>query len=173
MNKNVSILSLGSDAQRQIAEKIAAEDALRRAAKAAGGYARAAALTAEERTDIARRAATARWNGEPRPSKFGNVRTSYRSVQGFTRTYDSKGEARQAEVLDLGITTGLVLWWLPQPVFPLPGEKRSYRGDFLVVWADGRVAVQDFKGVDTPKSKDRRKEVKAHYGLDVEIVRPA
>lgn len=106
-------------------------------------------------------------------SKYGNIRTAFKSIQGFERVYDSMGEANYAATLDHGIQAGLVEWWIPQPVFPLPGDKRSYRGDFLIVWTDKRTTVADFKGADTPKSKDRRKEVKAHYGIDVEIVRKA
>ena len=107
---------------------------------------------------------------EAKKPKYGNKRTPYRSRQGFSRIYDSGGEARYASILDQGIDTGLIKWWLPQVTFPLPG-KVSYRADFLIVWADGRISVQDFKGFDTQESRNKRKQVLDLFGVDVELVR--
>jgi hypothetical protein len=105
-------------------------------------------------------------------SKFGNRRTAYKSVQGFERAYDSALEARTAAMYDLGINTGLIKAWLPQVPFLLPGGVR-YVADFLVLWADGRVAFVDAKGRDTQASINKRKQVLALYGIEIELVRAA
>lgn len=103
-------------------------------------------------------------------TKYGAIRTTYSSVQGFTRTFDSKGEARHAELLDGGIKAGLVSWWLPQVTIPLQGGVK-YRADFQVMWADGRLVFQDFKGADTQASINKRKQVAEGFGITVELVR--
>jgi hypothetical protein len=129
-----SILSLGPDAQRQIAEQL---------------------------------------RGQPEAAvvgKYRNRRTAYKSVQGFERAYDSALEARQAALYDYGIERGLIKLWLPQVPFPLPGGV-TYRADFMLVLADGRVKFIDCKGRDTQASINKRKQVFALFGVEVEIVR--
>ncbi len=119
----------------------------------------------------ARAQAIAQIQGEgPKRSKYGNHKTPYKSRQGFKRTYDSALEARHAAQFDLGIETGLIKWWLPQVPFPLPG-KVTYRADFLVAWADGRLSVIDAKGHDTQSSTNKRKQVADLFGIEVELVR--
>jgi hypothetical protein len=105
----------------------------------------------------------------PKRSKFGNRRTAHKSIQGFERIYDSKLEAGYAEVLDQDIRIGMVKWWTPQPRFPLPGGV-VYVADFLVAHIDG-LRVVDTKGSDTQSSINKRKQVLACFGLEVEIVR--
>lgn len=104
----------------------------------------------------------------PKRSKYGAVKTVYRSIQGFERTYDSKREAAFAAELDLRIKAGDVAWWLPQVPIPLPGGV-TYRADFMVMLTVLR--FYDVKGFDTPASILKRKQVKALFGIDVEIVR--
>lgn len=137
-----SISSLGPAAQRQIIEQIAMDNQRR----------------AEAATKPVKR------------SKYGNIRTEYKSCQGFSRIYDSKGEAGHAAMLDQGIVAGLVRLWLPQVTIPLQGGVK-YRADFLVVWADGRIVFQDFKGTDTQESINKRKQVREGFSIDVEIVK--
>ena len=103
-------------------------------------------------------------------SKFRNIKTPFRSVQGFELVAASKREAKDYAMLDLGIKTGIVLRWVPQVSFLLQGGSR-YRCDALVFWADGRVTVRDCKGVETPAFKIKRGLMKSTYGLEIEIVK--
>lgn len=105
---------------------------------------------------------------EQRP-KFGNKKTQYRSVQGFTRVYDSMLEARVAERNDFGISAGLIKHWLPQVPILLPGGVRLVV-DFLVFWADGRASWIDAKGKETQASKNKRKQARECFGIEIEIV---
>lgn len=111
---------------------------------------------------------------KPKPSKYRNVRCQ--SADG--KKFQSKLERRYYEQLLLEQKAGEVLWFIRQPRFDLEGGV-IYRADFLVVrlkpW-DGRpsgvdIHVIDTKGCDTPDSINKRKQVKARYGIDVQIVR--
>lgn len=102
-------------------------------------------------------------------NKYGAERTPYRSRQGFERVYDSKKEANQAMYLDGLIRSGSLKWWLPQVPIPLPGGVK-YIADFLIGWSDGTVTFRDTKGKMTQASKNKIKQVKAMFGIDVEIV---
>jgi Protein of unknown function (DUF1064) len=104
-----------------------------------------------------------------RASKYNAVRTAYKSVQGFERVYDSKAEAEFASSLDLMIQCKGVIRWLPQIPIPLPGGVK-YVADFLVFYTDGAHKYFDVKGRDTQASINKRKQVKAMFGIDVEIV---
>jgi hypothetical protein len=79
-------------------------------------------------------------------SKYGNIRTEYKG-----RKYDSKAEAARAYELDLLHRAGEVIYWTPQPTFKLAGV--TYRADFLVQDATGRLWIEDVKGVETAKFK--------------------
>lgn len=103
-------------------------------------------------------------------SKFRNIKTPFRSIQGFELIAASKREAKDYAMLDLGIKTGIVLRWVPQVSFLLQGGSR-YRCDALVFWADGRVTVRDCKGVEIPAFKIKRGLMKSTYGLEIEIVK--
>lgn len=107
----------------------------------------------------------------PARSKYGAIRTEYRSTQGFARIYDSKLEANHAATLDLLIRAGEVARWLPQVPIPLPGGVKLVV-DFLV-WPQGggEPTWQDCKGTETQASKNKRKQTKDLFGIDVEIVR--
>jgi hypothetical protein len=105
-----------------------------------------------------------------RKGKYNNERTPFKSRQGFELVAASKKEAKDYAMLDLGITTGLVTRWVPQVSFLLPGSIR-YRCDALVWWADGRVTVRDAKGFETSAFRDRKKLMRACYGIEIEIVR--
>lgn len=106
---------------------------------------------------------------EKRP-KYGNKKTSYRSTQGFERLYDSILEARTARTLDEAIAAGSVRYWLPQVPILLPGGVRLVV-DFLAISADGRSRWIDAKGRETQASINKRKQAKALYGIDIELVR--
>lgn len=103
---------------------------------------------------------------EPK-SKYGAIPTK---VDG--KRFDSRLEARRYESLTLLWKAGEILWFLRQVPFDLPGG-RKYRADFLIVWKDQRVTVEDCKGVDTAMSKLKRDQVEEIYGITIELVRSA
>ena len=97
--------------------------------------------------------------------KYRNVPTV---VDGMR--FDSKAEARRYGELKLLRAAGEVVWFTRQVPFHLPGGIR-YVADFLVVWADGRQpSVEDVKGVLTRVSANKIKQVRALYGVEVQIV---
>lgn len=104
-----------------------------------------------------------------KPAKYRNQKTVYKSSQGVERCYDSKREARYAAQLDAEIAAGLVAWWLPQPRIPLPGGV-TYVADFLIHRTTG-IAFVDVKGKDTQASINKRKQVRALYGITVEVIK--
>ena len=55
-----------------------------------------------------------------------------------------------------------------QVIFDLPGGTR-YICDFQIFWADGRVTYEDVKGFETSEFKLKRKQVRALYGVEIEI----
>lgn len=153
--KSRSILSaLGPDALRQIREQLGKE---------------VVPHSVSSELDNASALATLSEQGSER-SKFRNIKTPFRSIQGFELVAASKREAKDYAMLDLGIKTGIVLRWVPQVSFLLQGGSR-YRCDALVFWADGRVTVRDCKGVETPAFKIKRGLMKSTYGLEIEIVK--
>lgn len=105
-------------------------------------------------------------------SKYFNKKTTYKSVQGFERTYDSIKEAKRAEELDGLLKARLVRWWFPEPRIRLPGGV-NYYPDFQVCWeTEGNVTFEDVKAKDreTQASKNKRKQALAIFGIDVKIV---
>lgn len=107
-------------------------------------------------------------------SKFGNEKVTVDDI-----LFDSKLEAKRYGQLKLLWRAGTVLWFVRQPVFDVGGGV-IYRGDFLIVWKDAGkhsmhvhvpVTVEDCKGADTQESINKRKQVKALYGIDVILVR--
>lgn len=76
--------------------------------------------------------------------------------------FASKAEAaRYQELLDEQ-AAGQIRWFIRQPSFDLPAGLR-YVADFLVVWTDGTVSVEDVKGMETDVFKMKRKLFEAQY----------
>lgn len=102
-------------------------------------------------------------------NKYGAVKTSYRGS-----TYDSKSEAKYAEMLDRELLEGRIKRVDRQVVYPLPDRKGAkrlrYIADFVVERLDGSFAVIDVKGVLTPANNVKLAYVKYVYGIDVELV---
>lgn len=98
-------------------------------------------------------------------SKYRNVRCQ--SADG--KRFDSKLERDYYEQLVLRWKAGEVLWFVRQPSFDLEGGV-VYRADFLVVTAGG-VEVIDTKGCMTREAKNKLKQLKARYGIEVQLVR--
>lgn len=101
----------------------------------------------------------------PKKSKYKNVPTVIDSFR-----FDSKAEGRRYQQLLALRLDGCVSYFLRQVPFHLPGGV-VYRADFFIVWADGRVTVEDVKGMVTAQFKTKKKLVEALYPVKIEIVR--
>jgi hypothetical protein len=102
----------------------------------------------------------------PKKSKYGNVRCQ--SVDG--KRFDSQLERDYYEQLLLLWKAGEIRWFIRQVPFELEGGV-VYRADFLVVISDGDVEVVDTTGCMTQVKSNKLKQVKARYGIEVQIVR--
>jgi hypothetical protein len=111
--------------------------------------------------DIARRNPQLQPEPGPKPSKYGNKRTEYEG-----RVYASKREAERAQELDLIKRAGAVLHWSPQVSFELPGGVR-YVADFVVIWKDWTVTVEDTKGFQTKEYRIKKKLFAERYGKQI------
>ena len=106
---------------------------------------------------------------DKKSNKFGAIKTEYKG-----RIYDSKKEAKRAFELDAMIRAGEVTKVEYQPKYELVvnGTKVSnYFGDFRVYYPDGRVEVEDVKGLKRGASYQifrlKKKLVKAIFGIDI------
>lgn len=99
-------------------------------------------------------------------SKYRNKRCQ--SADG--KWFDSMLERDYYEQLLLRWKAGDVLWFIRQPSFDLEGGV-IYRADFLVVTNAGDVEVIDTKGHLLPDCKNKLKQLKARYGIEVQLVR--
>lgn len=122
-------------------------------------------LTEEQYADLIRRRSAPVSLPPKKKSKFKNIRCQSHDGKNFA----SRLERDYYEQLLLRWKAGEVLWFIRQPSFDLEGGV-IYRADFLVVTASG-VDVIDTKGCLTPESKNKIKQVKARYGIEVQLVR--
>lgn len=124
-------------------------------------------LTEEQYADLMRkRSAPAAAPVKKKRSKFGNIRCQ--SADG--KNFASRLERDYYEQLLLRWKAGDVLWFIRQPRFDLEGGV-VYVADFLVVTSAGNVDVIDTKGHLLRECANKLKQVKARYGIDVQIVR--
>lgn len=85
------------------------------------------------------------------------------------KKFHSKLEAKFYDSLLLLQKSGEVIFFLRQVPFELPGNVQ-YRADFQIFYASGDVVFVDVKGVDTPVSIIKRKQVEELYPVHIEIV---
>lgn len=106
-------------------------------------------------------------------SKYRSRRTPYNGV-----LYDSKKEADFAQSLDLEQKAGVILFWLRQVPFELPGNVK-YRLDFMVFYPGGKVRYFRVKGIDrktgkivtqTAASRMKERQIEALYPVSIELV---
>lgn len=109
-------------------------------------------------------------------------RSKYKAIKTIVDgiTFDSKKEALRYQELKLLQRAGLIKSFSCQPEFILhDGYKRSdgkrirsirYVADFLVNYPDGRVDIEDVKGIETPLFKIKRKLLEAKYDLILKII---
>jgi hypothetical protein len=96
-----------------------------------------------------------------RPSKYGAKQTEVDGIK-----FASLREAARYRVLKARKEDGAVLLFLRQTPFHFPGGG-VYRCDFMVFWADGRVTVEDAKGMRTESYKFKRRLLEATYGIEI------
>lgn len=83
--------------------------------------------------------------------------------------FHSQKEARYYDQLVLAKKSGLVLFFLRQVPFHLPGNVK-YVLDFQIFYADGYVRFVDVKGVRTPQFIKNKKMVEALFPIIIEEV---
>jgi hypothetical protein len=108
----------------------------------------------------------------PKPSKYKSVRTHIDGI-----LFHSKLESKRYMELKVLKATNHIEWFLMQVPISCGGGV-FYRADFMIKWrtsllVEPRITFEDCKGVDTPASINKRKQVKALWGIDVELVRAA
>lgn len=84
-------------------------------------------------------------------SKYHNIKCECDGI-----TFDSKAERKRYIELGMMKQAGLIRWFNRQPSFLLPGGVR-YRPDFIVCGQDGRIWVEDVKGMATAAFKIKQK----------------
>jgi len=97
--------------------------------------------------------------------RFGNKYNNTRTPVGELN-FDSKAEAARYCELVIAQQGRLVKFFVRQVGFDLPGNTK-YRADYLVVWTDGRVTVEDVKGVVTQVYKLKKRQVEQLYGIEI------
>jgi hypothetical protein len=101
-------------------------------------------------------------------NKYGAKRTTVDGIK-----FHSKGEAGRYSQLKLMEKDGLISELELQPKYPIVinGVKVcNVILDFRYI-EDGQLIIEDFKGMDPPISKLKRKLVKAVHDIDVKIVK--
>lgn len=84
--------------------------------------------------------------------------------------FDSKLEARYYELLKTMQKQGVVVFFLRQVPFHLPGGTKMVI-DFLIFWADGSVTFEDAKGYETKEFKIKKREVEAAYPIVIQVIK--
>lgn len=82
--------------------------------------------------------------------------------------FSSKLEASYYSKLKMLRNAGEIVFFLRQVPFDLPGCK--YLADFQIFWRSGDVSFIDVKGIDTPVSKLKRKQVEDLYPVKIQVV---
>lgn len=124
-------------------------------------------LTEQQYADLMRRRSVPlEIPAKKKKSKFKNIRCQ--SADG--KNFASRLERDYYEQLLLRWKAGDVRWFILQPNFELEGGV-IYRADFLVVTAAGEVVVIDTKGYLKPETKNKLRQMKARFGIEVQLVR--
>lgn len=83
--------------------------------------------------------------------------------------FDSKKEARRYQALKQLQKVNEVKYFIRQPSFDI-GAGVKYKADFLIVWTNGKVTIEDVKGYQTPTFKMKKKLVEAKYPIKIELI---
>ena len=82
--------------------------------------------------------------------------------------FDSKIEAKIATFFEILQRKGVVIFFLKQVPFHLPG-KTKFVCDFQVFWSNGEVSFVDAKGVETAMFVLKKKQTECLYPVEIEI----
>lgn len=77
--------------------------------------------------------------------------------------FASKKEAKRYLELKELRRTGEVIFFFTQARFPLFETNARYICDFVVFWKDGKVTIEDVKGVKTDLYKLKKKLIESEY----------
>lgn len=83
--------------------------------------------------------------------------------------FDSQAEASYYGTIKLLHQVGEILWFCRQPRFVIEGGE--YVADFIVMYSDGRISVIDVKGFKTPQYRQKRRQMKERYGIEIQEIR--
>lgn len=86
--------------------------------------------------------------------------------------FHSKLEGAYYLQLKLLVRSGVVIFFLRQVPFHLPGEV-TYRVDFQEFHADGTIHFVDVKGMETKDFIMKKKLVEALYPVEIEVIKKA
>ena len=95
--------------------------------------------------------------------KFGDKQVTYDGIK-----FQSTLEGNYYNTLKAMQSAGFVLFFLRQVPFHLPGNV-TYRCDFQVFYADGRIRFIDVKGYETPEFIMKKKRVESMYPIEIEV----
>src|SRR4051812_46314048 len=84
--------------------------------------------------------------------------------------YDSRAEARRAEVLELARRGGQIRWWLRQVPVYLGCAENKFKLDFVVCEADGSVHGEEIKGCITREWRRVRRLWVAHGPFALHLI---
>jgi hypothetical protein len=100
-----------------------------------------------------------------RGSKFSNVPTTVDGIR-----FDSRKEARRFAELKLLERAGEIRDLEVHPRYPLTVNEQEvcvYEADFFYREKDGRVVIEDVKGVKTPVYRLKKKLMRALLGVEI------
>jgi hypothetical protein len=83
-------------------------------------------------------------------------------------TLDSGREAKRYDTIALLHKLGEIQWYARQCRFDIEGGE--YRADFIIKWKDGRVTIEDAKGVRTPVYRRSKRQMRDRYNIEIEEV---
>lgn len=108
----------------------------------------------------------------PEKVAANKFRNEPKTVDGIR--FASKLEANRYLQLKMMKAGGLITDFIIQQTYYLEVNGIHicrYIADFEITWADGRVTVEDTKGVETPEFKLKKKLMLAIHGIEIELVK--
>lgn len=99
-------------------------------------------------------------------NKYSAKRTEYDGVN-----YDSKMEAKWAQVLDMRMEAGEIVGWERQVTFSIGPARVRWTVDFMVYTEYGRVEIHEVKGFETEPFRIKKKLWKEHGLCDLLIIK--
>lgn len=128
-------------------------------------------MTEEEYREFVEKGGSARLTPFNNPSNSDIKQTKYknRRVERDGKKFDSIREANVYDQLVMMRAAGEIRLILRQVPFDLPGGIR-YFADFCIIDKEGKFRVLDAKGVKTRVYINKKKQLKAIWGIDVEEI---